>query len=73
MRDTPQGIVEELRYAAEADARDIGVAVEDLLASSAADYIEHLSAALQRVADGESEPEAIARDALDPVKWMLGG
>lgn len=73
MRDTPQGIVEGLREDAEADAREIGVDQKEMPGWEAADYIDHLTEALRRIADGEVEPGAIAMDALDPVKWMLSG
>lgn len=71
MRDTPRGIVEELREGAAVDAREIGVAKEELPAWEAADYIGRLTTALERIAGGEAAPEAIARTALDPLKWLL--
>lgn len=69
MRDTPRGIVEELRRAAGLEAVEIGVKVEDLTASEAADYIEHLDRALRRIEAGEADAREIARYALDPILW----
>lgn len=71
MRDTPRGIVEELRRAARCEALDLGVKVEDITASEAADYIEHLQRALGRIEAGEPDPESIARRALDPTLWVV--
>lgn len=73
MRDTPKGIVEELRFSAQLDAEELGDVVENMPQTEAADYIEHLSAALERIAQGEADPVHIAVDALDTVKWMRGG
>lgn len=71
MRDTPRGIVEELRAAAQMDAVVIGVEVAEIPGSEAADYIEYLRAALARIEAGEPDPVGIARAALDPMRWML--
>lgn len=73
MRDTPRGIVEELREGAAADAAEMRLAKEQMPGWEAADYIDHLTEALSRIAEGEPSPEGIAKDALDPVKWMLSG
>jgi hypothetical protein len=73
MRDTPEGIIEELRFIAMTDAVGLeGIAKEDLAAWEAADYIERLSKALERIRGGEAEPAKIAREALDVGLWMGG-
>lgn len=73
MRDTPEGIVEELRQAARLEAVELDVAKEDLTAWEAADHIDHLRGHLQRIADGEPEPARVAAEALDARLWILGG
>jgi hypothetical protein len=72
MRDTPEGIVEELRDGARVEALELGVPAEELTASQAADHIEHLRGHLQRIAAGEDEPARIAAEALDVKLWVLG-
>lgn len=71
MRDTPKGIVEELREAARLDAVELAVPKEELTDWAAADHIDHLRSHLQRIAEGEENPKQIAAEALDPVLWML--
>jgi hypothetical protein len=74
MRDTPEGIIEELRFIAMTDAVGLeGIEKEDLTAWEAADYIERLSKALERIRSGEADPARIAREALDVRLWMAGG
>lgn len=70
MRDTPAGIVEELRFWAKRDALEFDVDPVDTTTGGAADYIERLTAALERIRSGASDPEAVAREALDPSKWV---
>lgn len=72
MRDTPEGIVEELRDAAELQALELGVAKESLTGWEAADHIDHLRAQLGRIADGEEPAKEIAAEALDVKLWILG-
>lgn len=71
MRDTPRGIVEELRAAAQLDADELCVDLAELTQTQAADYIERLEAALRSIQAGATNPAEIARDALDPIKWMI--
>lgn len=71
MRDTPTGIIEELREAARVLAAEIGVPMQDAAGWEAADYIEHLRAALARIKAGEEPASLIAEQALDAMAWML--
>lgn len=71
MRDTPRGIVEELREIAAEEAGELGQDVAAMTSGQAADYIEHLEGALQRIRDGAPDPVGIARQALDPLGWIL--
>ena len=71
MRDTPRGIVEELRELAAEEAGEIGQDVGAMTAGQAADYIEHLEAALERIRAGDPDPVGVARRALDPLAWLL--
>ncbi len=71
MRDTPEGIVEELREAARLEAIELGVSEADLPGWQGADHIEHLRGQLKRIAEGEPEPVQIAAEALDPMLWVL--
>lgn len=73
MRDTPEGIIEELREAARFEAHDLEVGKEELTAWEAADYIERLTKALERIRNGEADPVTIAREALDIRLWVEGG
>lgn len=73
MRDTPEGIVEELRDTARANAAELGVPKEGLTEWEAADHIDHLRGELRRIAEGEGSAREIAAEALDPKLWMLGG
>lgn len=71
MRDTPEGIVEELRTSAKVEALELGVPKEELTAWEAAEHIDHLRGQLQRIAEGEEPAKAIAAEALDAKLWML--
>lgn len=73
MRDTPEGIVEELRSAAREDAGELGVPTESLVQWEAAEHIDHLRRHLQRIADGEADAAQVAAEALDPKLWILSG
>lgn len=73
MRDTPEGIVEELRDTARVQAVELGVSKEGLTEWEAAEHIDHLRTQLQRIADGEAPAQQIAAEALDPRLWMLDG
>jgi hypothetical protein len=71
MRDTPEGIIEELRESAHLDAFDLELEKEELNAWEAADYIEYLTAALVRIRAGEADPVMIATEALDVRLWIF--
>lgn len=73
MRDTPEGIVEELRLAARLEAVELGVEPSEMTASEAADHIEYLRAFLQRIAAGEAPAPAVAAEALDALLWANSG
>lgn len=73
MRETPRGIVEELREAARLDAIELGVDHREMTGWEAADHIDHLRGHLQRIADGEGSATEIAAEALDPLLWMKSG
>jgi hypothetical protein len=72
MRDTPQGIVEELRLQAAEDSEHLGEPVSKFVATEAADLIERYADALVRVEAGEEDPQMIARLALDVWSWQAG-
>ena len=72
MRDTPEGIVEELRDTARVQAFELDVPKESLTEWEAADHIEHLRAHLGRIAAGEGPAQEIAAEALDTRLWLLG-
>lgn len=72
MRDTPAGLIEELREAAHLDAIELGVDRAEMPAHQAADYIEHLRRALGRIEAGAPDPAAVAREALDVGRWLGG-
>lgn len=69
MRHWPKDIVEDLRLTAEMDAIELGEPKTDILEYDAADYIDHLRGALQRIADGDPKPAKVATEALDDRKW----
>lgn len=71
MRDTPEGIVEELRETAEMQAVELGVPKENLTEWEAADHIDHLRTQLGRIAAGEEPAKVIAAEALDVKLWVL--
>ena len=72
MRDTPAGIVEELREIARFEAFELGEDVRETTAADSADYIERLTAALQQIRDGAPDPVSIAHAALDLADWLRG-
>ncbi|MDB5448313.1 MAG: hypothetical protein JWQ97_3630 [Phenylobacterium sp.] len=72
MRDTPEGIVEELRDSALVQALELDVPKESLTEWEAAEHIVHLRGQLQRIAEGETPAREIAAEALDPTLWALG-
>jgi hypothetical protein len=72
MRDTPEGIVEELRDSAAVQALELDVPKESFTEWEAAEHIVHLRTQLQRIADGEEPAHEIAAEALDPMLWTLG-
>jgi hypothetical protein len=72
MRDAPDQIIEELREMARFEALEFGEPKEESMTWSAADYIEHLTKALERIHAGETDPQTIAREALDKNKWIFG-
>lgn len=72
MRDTPEGIKEELRAAAqfaESEA-DEGGFDPMTVASEAVELIEHYEGALKRIAEGETPADTIATEALDALKFV---
>lgn len=71
MRDTPEGIIEELREIARIKARELGVAAETLTEWEAADLVQHLSEHLRRISTGEMPAREIAAEALDVRLWLL--
>lgn len=73
MRDTPEGIVEELRLTARLEALELGIEPAEMTAAEAADHIEYLRAFLQRIADGETPAVGLAAEALDPMLWASSG
>lgn len=70
MRDEPSDIVEQLRHWAEFESIEYGEPKEACAGWDAADYVEWLTAALERIEAGESDPRAIARGALDANRWV---
>jgi hypothetical protein len=72
MRDTPAGIVEELREIARFEGFELETDATEMTAWDAADYIERLTKALERIKAGEANPVGIAREALDVHDWVLG-
>lgn len=73
MRDTPEGIVEELRDAARVHSLELDIPKESLTEWAAADHIDHLRGHLRRILDGEEPAAQIAAEALDAKLWMFGG
>ena len=70
MRDTPEGIIEELRRAAEGNAADLempGVTAEGMMEWEAADLLEEWLRALEAIGGGCDDPAKVARDLLDPI------
>lgn len=76
MRDTPEGIKEELRNAAEWAAQDADEGAFDpmgAVATEAVGLIEHYEGALKRIAAGDAQAQQIATDALDPLRYVTRG
>lgn len=71
-RFTVSELTEALRESADDMADDlIGIPAQDTTEGQAAQALEEFEAALTRIADGEPDPQSIARDALaltDPLK-----
>lgn|GEM_PF-1695407 len=71
LKDTHQGIIDDLRDIAHFNSAELGERPETMPEWDAADLIEELMSALQKIADGAPNPEEIARKALDPFARMI--
>jgi len=71
LKDTHQGIIDDLRDQALTDALELGENPQSMPAWDAADLIEELMSALQKIADGAPDSQDIARRALDPFARMI--
>lgn len=67
MEDTPDGMIEELRFQAIEEAAETGVAQEETLYWEAADMLQEFLTALRGVASGVLDRQDI-QDLLDPIK-----
>jgi len=71
MKNTHQGVIEDLRDQAEMNALELGEDKEAMPEWDAADLIEELMTALQSIADGATDAVGIARKALDPMQRII--
>lgn len=65
--DTPEGMIEELRFQAIEAAAESGVAAESTLEWQASDMLAEFLSALRKLADGEIGVEEV-RALLDPFQ-----
>lgn len=73
MRDTPQGILKELRKLAESESAELYEHPSHHPASEAAELIAQHIAYLEKINADPTNAQLYAREALDVVRWVNGG